>query len=200
MYIYRASSRPAINTTRELLEDLHRERACDCHVARDVRVQEVARVELRAELARRVRVPHDRVEVCDGVEPPSVADECVHALARRLAHWARVRLDRRIEPRSAERGDRRREDREARGTCAQDELLVRGDDLVPNRLLRGVRCVRSANVVHTLEDERELDAWLREDVTVEAAERVWPEPIREDAVPARGLVREREGRERGITG
>lgn len=84
--------------------------------------------------------------------------------------------------------------------CAQDELLVRGDDLVPNRLLRGVRCVRSANVVHTLEDERELDARLREDVTVEAAERVWPEPICEDAVPARGLVREREGRERGVTG
>ena len=76
---------------------------------------------------------------------------------------------------------------------ARDELLHRPDDLVTNCLLCSFRRSSNSNVVHALEEERVADAGLGEDVAVKAPERVRTEAVREDAVPARGLVRKCEG-------
>ena len=163
-------------------------------------MEEVSRVELALELARRRRVLQHRVKVGHGVEHAAVPDKVVHALARRLAHGARVRLHARVEPRRAERRDRRAEHGQVRRVRARDELFECRDERVPDLLLCGLGRGRDADVVHALEDHRVPHARLREDVAVESSQGVRPESVGEDAVPAGGLVREREGGEGGVVG
>ena len=75
---------------------------------------------------------------------------------------------------ASERSDSRAEDRDAKRVHTRDDLLEGEDNLIADSCLGSdVRCSRT-DVVHALEDHSELDAGLREDVTLNSPEGVRP--------------------------
>jgi hypothetical protein len=132
--------------------------------------------------------PYDLVKINDRIEPPTCPYPLIHPLPRLLPLRIRIRLDARVRRRRAKGRYGRRENRQSNRVDPADDLLVRCDDPVAHGLLgRGVRRCRP-NVVYAFEEHGEADARMREDVAVDARERVGTESIGENAIASCCLV------------
>ncbi|TPX18444.1 uncharacterized protein E0L32_011629 [Thyridium curvatum] len=153
-----------------------------------VQVQVVPGVVLGPQPGPVRRVPHRRVKVDDGVEPPGLADPRVDPLPRGLPLGRPVRL-----PLARERRDRRPEHGHPAPVQPRDDLLVRADQPVRHALLGRGRRARRAHVVDALEHERPRGAAAPHDVPPDAAQRVGPQAVGQHAVAARRLVDHGDG-------
>jgi hypothetical protein len=117
-------------------------------------MQVVRRTVGRSQRQRAGGIPHDRVEVNDGVEGSAGADPLVHRLPRRLSL-------RSVEVGALERQQRGADDPQALGMRPLDQLLIPGDEL----LRAGIG--RRAQVVDPDLHDDVPDAGLAEDVGIE---------------------------------
>ena len=153
-----------------------------------VRMQVIPTLQRIRQLTRHALVSQLRVEVKHHVKRAGIADEVIDFLARLLAQWGCIRLQRDVVVRRGERCNGCCKQRNAEIVDPRGYLLICGDQAVVRvRLICGcVGC--DADVVDAFEDHGVFDAGLGEDVAVDAGQDVGTEAVVEDSIPAGGLV------------
>lgn len=150
-------------------------------------MQVVAAVILRGELAGDLRVSEKFVKVDDGIKHAAGAYEFVDALSRFFSLGAGVGLSGKVCGRAKGR-DGSAEDRDAVRMDERHHLLVGLYETFVDFIL-GFGCrLCDANVVDAFKDHGVLDAWVGENVTVDAAKGIGTETIGKDTVSAGGKV------------
>lgn len=128
----------------------------------------VSNIDEWIQLCRVRGIAHSRIEIEDGIERTARANPLVY---RQPTRFAVPSIVVRVRP---EWRDGRAEDGEVLRVHARDDLLHGCDEVARDGGLRRGVCAGGADVVHAFEEDDAPNACLGEDVTVDAAERVWP--------------------------